>query len=89
METRPALAEIEQAVESNIELQVLVHGFSADPQSDFAHKYDEGMTAARKAIAAGTEALNELRSRRLGLLVALVFIGLTLIGLYVKIRQIG
>jgi hypothetical protein len=89
VETRPALAEIEQAVESNIELQVLVHGFKADPQSDFMHKYDEGMTSARKAIAAGTDALSELRSRRFGLLVSLVFIGLTLIGLYVKIRQIG
>ncbi len=89
VETRPALDDIDQAVESSIELQVLVHGFSADPQSDFSKKYEEGMGAARKAIAAGGEALNELRSRRRGLVVALVFIGLTLIGLYVKIRQIG
>jgi hypothetical protein len=89
VETRPALDDIDQAVESSIELQVLVHGFSADPKSDFSKKYEEGMGAARKAVAAGGEALSELRSRRRGLVVALVFIGLTLIGLYVKIRQIG
>lgn len=89
VETRPALAEIEQAVESDIQLQVLVHGFSADPDSDFSKKYEEGMGAARKAITEGAQALDELRSRRRGLVVALVFIGLTLVGLYVKIRQIG
>jgi hypothetical protein len=33
--------------------------------------------------------LGELRSRRLGLLVSLVFIGITLFGLYLKIRQVG
>ena len=89
VETRPALSEIEKAVESGIQLQVLVHGFSVDPEGPFTKEYDEGMAAASRAVAAGDAALRELRSRRQGLIAALVFIGLTLIGLFFKIRQIG
>ena len=89
VETREALAGIEQAVESGIQLQVLVHSFASGESSDFSAKYDEGMEAANAALAAGRSALEELRSRRVGLLISLFFIALTLVGLYLKIRQVG
>ena len=89
VETREALTEIEGAVEASIQLQVLVHSFSADEKGEFSNKYEEGMKSAEAGLSAGRSALDELKSRRVGLLVSLVFIGLTLIGLYAKIRQIG
>lgn len=89
VETRAALEGIEQSLAAAIELQVLVHTFSVDPESPFSEKYEEGMGKAIQALEDGQEALGELRSRRLGLLVSLVFIGITLFGLYLKIRQVG
>ncbi len=89
VETRGALTQIEAAIEADIQLQVLVHTFSADESGDFSKKYEEGMKSADAGLDEGRSALGELKSRRLGLLVSLVFIGLTLVGLYAKIRQLG
>jgi len=89
VETRDALTQIEAALEADIQLQVLVHTFSADESGQFAKKYEEGMKSSEAGLNEGRAALDELKSRRTGLLVALVFIGLTLIGLYAKIRQVG
>jgi hypothetical protein len=89
VETRRAAAGIDQAVDHQIALEVLVHGFAAGPQSGFAAKQAEGVTAARGALAAGREALAELGYRRRGLVVALAITVVFLVALWLKIRTIG
>lgn len=89
VETRQALQEIDAAVDAQIELEVLVHGFSSEPGSAFAQKHKEGVAHARAALAAGQKALGELSYRRRGLAVSLVLIVFVLVGLAVKIRQIS
>jgi hypothetical protein len=88
VEVRDALAEIDQAVDAQIELEVLVHGFVADDGSEFAAKQAEGLEHARAALLAGQGGLDELRFRRWGLAISLVFIVLILVGIAVKIRQL-
>ncbi len=65
---------------------MLVHGFRSD--GEFAEAYEEGMAHAAAALAAGEEARGELRYRRLGLLVFLVFVVCVLIGLALRIREV-
>jgi hypothetical protein len=89
VETRPALAEIDQAVDAQIELEVLVHSFSADPGGAFAQKHRQGLAHGRAALVAGQEAHDELAFRRQGLAVSLVFIVLVLIVLALRIHQLG
>ena len=89
VETQRALTEIDKAVDDQIELEVMVHGFASGPGSAFAAKQTEGVGYARAALAAGGEALAELGFRRRGLGVALGFCVLFLIALALKIRQIG
>lgn len=89
VETREALAEIDAAVDAQIELEVLVHGFSTAPQGAFARKQREGVARARAALAAGRRALDELAYRRRGLALSLLLILLVLIGLGLKIRQLS
>lgn len=89
VETRRALTAIDQAVDDQIELEVMVHGFAAGPDSAFAKKQAEGMEAARAAMAAGQEGLGELGYRRRGLALALGIIVTFLIALGFKIRHIG
>jgi hypothetical protein len=88
VETRHALQEVDAAGDAQIELAVLVHGFSADPKGAFAQKHREGIAHARAAVDAGQRALDELAYRRRGLAVSLVLIVLVLIGLALKIRQL-
>jgi hypothetical protein len=87
VETRDARQAIDGAVDSQIELEVLVHAFDTD--GEYAEKYAEGVQHAEIALAAGTAALQELRFRRQGLGIALILIVLVLIALGLKIRQIG
>jgi hypothetical protein len=89
VETRQALQEIDGAVDSQIELEVLVHTFADGPDSAFTQKHKEGVAHARAALAAGQAALGELSYRRTGLAVSLGLIVLVLIGLGLKIRQIS
>ncbi|MGB5161506.1 MAG: cytochrome c3 family protein [Thermoanaerobaculia bacterium] len=89
VETRHALAEIDQAVDAQIGLEVLVHGFAVDEDSEFMETHARGMEHAEAAFAAGIEAMDELAFRRKGLLVSLAVIVLVLIGLAFKIRQIS
>jgi hypothetical protein len=89
VETRAALAEIDGAVDDQIELEVLVHSFSSQPGGAFAQKQREGIARARAALEAGQQALDELAYRRRGLAVSLVLIVLVLVGLALKIRQIS
>ncbi len=87
VETRDALTKVDMAVDAQIGLEVLVHTFN--PEGAFADKQKEGVAAANAALESGHEALRELRSRRTGLFVSLFFIGLVLLGLGMKIRQIS
>lgn len=89
VETRGALAELDRAVDAQIELEVLVHTFSTAPDGPFAGKHREGLEHARAALAAGRAALDELSSRRKGLAVSSIFILMVLVGLGLKIRQIS
>jgi hypothetical protein len=89
VEVRDALLDLDHAVDAQIELEVLVHTFNAEPGGAFQEKQAEGLEFARSALEASREALGELTNRRRGLAVALVFIVLVLMGLALKIRQIG
>jgi hypothetical protein len=89
VETRGALAELDSAVDAQIELEVLVHTFSSGEEGPLAQKHREGLQHARAALAAGGAALNELSWRRTGLAVSSVFILLVLAGLGLKIREIS
>jgi hypothetical protein len=87
VEVGDALADIDAAVDAQIELQVLVHTF--DSEGAFAAKQTEGIAHATAALAAGQRAVDELGFRRRGLGIALGFIALVLLGLALKIRQLG
>jgi hypothetical protein len=87
--TRPALQDIDDAVNAQIELEVLVHTFSTQAGSPFMAKHEEGLKHAQAALIAGREALRELGFRRAGLYVALVIILLVLVGLGLKIRTLS
>jgi hypothetical protein len=89
VETREAFEKIDGAVDAQIELEVLVHTFSADPGSAFAKKHDEGLIQARAALAGGAHGLAELAYRRKGLVISLGLIVLVLIGLAFKIRELS
>jgi hypothetical protein len=89
VETRKALPEVDAAVDGQIELEVLVHTFSADPQGAFEAKHREASAHAAKALDAGQQALGELAYRRKGLALSLVLIACVLVGLAFKIRQIS
>jgi Cytochrome c3 len=88
VETRPALSEIDSAVDDQVQLEVLVHTFSAAPQGAFETRRDDGVKHAKAGLEAAKHALRELSYRRRGLIVALAFVVLVLIGLALKIRQL-
>ncbi len=89
VEARHISTEIDLAVDSQIQLEVLLHSFSVDEDSDYVAAFETGMEHANAALAAGQDALDELSFRRRGLAVALVFIVLVLIALGLKIREIS
>ncbi|UCF37034.1 MAG: cytochrome c3 family protein [Acidobacteriota bacterium] len=89
VETREALTEIDEAVDTQIGLQVLVHSFSVDKESQFIEKQQEGLERSSRALQIAEAAIQELQFRRVGLGVSLIFILLVLVGLWLKIRQLG
>jgi hypothetical protein len=89
VETRHAQQEIDRAIDAQIELEVLLHSFSIDPDGAFVAKHQAGMEHAREALSASQEALGELSSRRIGLWISLGFIALLLWGLAWKIRELS
>ena len=89
VETRDAVLAIDQAVDAQIGLEVLVHGFSVDEDGDFVEQHREGLEHAAAALEAGREALDHLAFRRRGLAVSLVIILAVLVGLGLKIREIS
>jgi predicted CXXCH cytochrome family protein len=88
VETRQALPDLDHAVDAQIELEVLVHGFSSAKDSAFEKKHREGIGHAQSALASGQLALSELGNRRKGLAVSTIVILLVLVGLALKIRDL-
>jgi hypothetical protein len=89
VEIRTAQVALDRAVDAGVALEVLVHTFDAAPESAFARKRDEGLVEARAAVAGGWAAVGELTYRRRGLAVFLGIVLLVLVGLGLKIRQLG
>jgi len=87
VEMREALERIDQAVDTQIELEVLLHSFSTEEGGAFALKHKEGLEFSNAALRSGSEALEELSFRRRGLLVSLGFICLLLLALGIRIRS--
>lgn len=84
-----AALAVDRAVDAQIQQEVLVHTFSVADGSPFLETHQEGMEQARTALAAAQGALEELSFRRRGLAVTLGLIVLVLVGLALKIRQLG
>jgi hypothetical protein len=87
VEVRNARAELDEAVDAQIEMEALVHGFTTT--GAFAEKEKEASTHAKAALDAGKKSLAELSYRRHGLVAALGVIFIVLGGLVMKIRQLG
>ncbi|HVS31185.1 MAG TPA: cytochrome b N-terminal domain-containing protein [Thermoanaerobaculia bacterium] len=85
VEVRQARSELDAAVDSQIELETLVHTFAAPPVQA---KQKEGLQHAEAALLAGQSSLEELLFRRKGLFFALGVIVLALIALALKIRTL-
>jgi hypothetical protein len=84
-----AALAVDHAVDAQIQQEVLVHTFSAAEGSPFMAKHREGIEQARVALELAQEALDELAYRRRGLAVFLGLVVLVLVGLALKIRQVG
>lgn len=87
VEVRTAREHLDGAVDSQIELEVLVHTFAVEGR--FEEKHVEGMGFATAALEAGRASLGELTYRRRGLAVALGIVLLVLVALGLKIRSIS
>jgi hypothetical protein len=87
VEVRKAHLQLDKAVDSQIQLQVLVHTFTVATNSPFVQKSGEGLEVAQAVLSAGDAALAEISYRRKGLLVSLGIILCVLVGLALKIRE--
>ncbi len=87
VEVRDVLLDLDQAVDAQIELQVLVHEFSSAENTKFEEKHSAGIEFARAALSGAQSSLQELQIRRRGLGLALIFVVFVLIGLGLMIRR--
>lgn len=85
MEVSSARLSLADAHAELIKARVEVHAFS---EPELRKDTDQGTAIAQKAYEAGVAALREGDVRRKGLGVALIFVVLSIVGLYLKIRQI-
>lgn len=76
---------LREARQHQVQSRVLVHAFAAAP---FGEAAGNGVTAARRAHAAGEAAMQELDVRRRGLAVATLLVLAFLVTLWVKIRRL-
>ncbi len=89
VEVREALLALDRAVDSQIEMQVLVHAFGGtDAAANLASKHEEGLAHANAALAAAQKGVRELQLRRRGLALSLVFVLVVLVGLALRIRKL-
>jgi Cytochrome c3 len=89
VEVRQAVPHVDAAVAAQIELEVLIHGFSSAPDGAFLAKYREGIKHAESAVAGARTGLDELGSRRRGLLVFLGLLAIAVVAMVLKIRQLS
>ena len=85
VEVRKVRPALDSAVDSQIELETLVHTFAP---AQVKAKQAEGLKHAEAALLAGQQSLDELDFRRRGLWWALGFVLLVLGGLAAKIRTL-
>jgi hypothetical protein len=85
VEVRNVSAEVDGAVDAQIEISALVHTFDSN---QVQKKQREGLQHAEAALVAGQRALDELSYRRRGLFLALGVIALVLAALALKIRTL-
>ncbi|RPJ86945.1 MAG: hypothetical protein EHM18_03620 [Acidobacteria bacterium] len=85
MEVSRARFGLSEGHDALIGARVVVHRFSA---GQVKTETDRGMAIARKTRQLGEQALNELQFRRKGLAASLLVIGLALVAVFFKIRQI-
>jgi hypothetical protein len=89
VEVRQAQVRLDKAVDSQIQLEALLHTFSVKTNGAFAEKQAAGMKVANESLSTGLEALKELSYRHRGLLVSLYIILCVLIALGLKIRELS
>jgi len=89
VEVREAMAELDQAVDGQIELEVLVHTFTTAEGAAYTEKHATAWDHATQALEGARQALAELGFRRRGLGISLGLILLVLVALALKIRQIS
>ncbi len=85
MEVSDALAQQMEGREDLVKARVAVHAFNPAAVEEPAN---QGMAIAGKTLRAGQEALRERNVRRLGLGLSLIFIVVTMAGLWLWIRNI-
>jgi hypothetical protein len=89
VEVRKGFLQLDKAVDSQIQLQVLVHTFTTATNSLFLQNRDQGLQVAQAVLAAGDSGLKEIAYRRKGLLVSLGIILCVLVALALKIRELS
>jgi hypothetical protein len=85
MEVSQAQFDLSLATTALINARTAVHSFSVD---SVGTAVDEGLEVAGQAYARGSDALDELQFRRMGLAVSVGIILLLIVGLVMKIRQL-
>jgi len=85
MEVSEALLRQNEAKENLIKARVAVHAFQADA---VRKRVTDGLAVTQDTWNAGAAALRERDHRRIGLVVSLTFILITLAGLWLTIRRI-
>ena len=85
MEVSESRLKLQEAHQALVQARVAVHAFKVD---SVAEPVKQGLAIAETSYQAGEAALRELNYRRIGLLVSLAAIGLTIVGLWVAIRRL-
>ena len=85
VEVGAALASLNDAQSALIMARAAIHAFDPDVVAEAA---EPGEEIAAEALVRGGEALDELRFRRIGLVVSVLIIGALIVGLIMKIKEI-
>jgi len=85
MEVSRAKFDLTASQDKLIDARVIIHAFSAD---EVGRAIKPGIEGAMKAQQSGEQALAELQFRRKGLAASLIVIGIAILSIYLKIRQL-